>query len=249
MSKMTETLKSWEIGAGLRPKGKAQRPKPADHCEPRIKPTRQVKDRGSLAHQLRGLGAYPRKAGEDLAKRQLAWLTERAKIVDAHRRREAVRDAALRMRATEEIGVDLPEGRKRTRANMTRIKQSEAWRQKQLTPTQRTAETEMQIAWQIRTSGVAPSASRYDGMPGQRDPLAGPESADLEKVWIDWATKANKRKIGLAVVLEVLTEPRTLVEIDTAHRLKRGGAMAIYQAGLDLWAEVRGWGGAYVDQR
>jgi hypothetical protein len=239
---MTETLREWEIGSGVRPRATTTR-RPSvvvDHCEPRvtIKSGREIKDR-SLADRLRQLGPYPRKTSEHLARQQLHWLTERAQILDSHRRREAVREAAIRMRSSEAIDVDLSEGQKRVRRNATRIRQSEAWRHKQLNSEHQEAETEMQLAWQCRTSGIGPSASRYDGMPGQRDAMAGPESAALEQVWIDWANMMNAKRVSLAVVIEVLSEPRTLADIERSRRLERGRAMEIYRAGLDLWLEVR----------
>lgn len=208
---------------------------------------KKVKEGGDLTSRLKRLGPYPRSADGgigELARLRLTWHVERARIVDSWRRRNRLRAVDIQEInfPTEEIAVDLPEGERRVRRNRTRVRQSEAWRHNQLTVMQRQAETNMEISWKVRTQGFGPLVAGYTGMPSAR--VASPVQdldARLEQEWLEWFREALAKKIAVAVVLDVLTEPRTLADIEKSRKLKRGKALAEYQRGLDLWCEQRGW--------
>ena len=140
---------------------------------------------------------------------------------------------------TVEIAVDDPEGTRKARRNLTRVRQSEAWRHNRLTGMQRDAEKEMEFAWRQRTAGLGAASSRYGEARG------GSSRADLgssvDASWLEWAKMAHQRRILVAAVIDCLAEPRTLAEIERTHRMRRGQAFDNYVAGLDLWCEVRGW--------
>ncbi|WP_319798313.1 hypothetical protein [Nitrobacter sp.] len=221
-------------------------------AEEKPKKPRKRREAGDLQEQLRRLGRYPRIAGpydpqlddiEALAKRQLDWHLQRARIIETWRKRSRLTDAEevqARNNPTEDISVDLPEGRKRVRRNETRVRQSEAWRYKQLSPMQRQAESEMGLAWHALTAGLGPAVSRYGaigGGSGDRQSL----SADLEATWLEFMKEAHRRRINVAVVLDCMTEPKTLPEIEKARKMKPGKALATYQTALDVWSELRGW--------
>jgi hypothetical protein len=142
---------------------------------------------------------------------------------------------------TEEISVDLPEGRNKTRKNHTRVRQSEAWRHRRLTAMQQQAVTEMGLAWQAMTSGLGASISRYSNMPGGGSKDRFGLGADLEKTWNEWWRRAHQMRIRCAAFLDFLTEPKTAAEIERERHMKKGRGIENFCAGLDLWAEVRGW--------
>ena len=52
---------------------------------------------------------------------------------------------------------------------------------------------------------------------------------------------AHRRRILVEAVVDVLTEPRSLAEVEHNRRMRKGEAFRNYAAGLDLWCEVRGW--------
>jgi hypothetical protein len=138
---------------------------------------------------------------------------------------------------TVEIAVDDPEGTRKTRRNLTRCRQSEAWRHNKLDGMQRDAWTEMAKAYQIRTAGSRPARSSY----GPRVGGAAPESIALEQTWREWCTAAVDRRIMVSAVVDCLIEPKTLAEIERDHRMRRGEAMDQFISALDLWSELRGW--------
>lgn len=140
---------------------------------------------------------------------------------------------------TVEIAVDDPEATRKARRNLTRCRQSEAWRHNRLSGMQREAEREMELAWRSRTVGLSASVSRYGAPHGGRNRADLGTSADA--TWREWAAEAPRRRIMLAVVIECLTEPKTLGEIERDHRMRRGQAFDHYATGLDLWCELRGW--------
>lgn len=157
-------------------------------------------------------------------------------------RRKAPRDALdwqERHSPTVEISVDDPEATRKARRNLTRCRQSEAWRHNRLTSMQREAEREMELAWRSRTAGLGASVSKYGPSQG------GGGRADVafasDDTWREWAELAPKRRIMVAVVIECLTEPKTLGEIERGHRMRDGHAFLHYATGLDLWCELRGW--------
>jgi len=140
---------------------------------------------------------------------------------------------------TVEISVDDPEATRKARRNLTRCRQSEAWRHNRLSGMQREAEREMELAWRSRTVGLGASASKYGRSfgGGARSDVA----FAMDDVWRDWTGEAPRRRIMLVVVIECLTEPKTLGQIEREHRMRDGQAFQHYAAGLDLWCELRGW--------
>lgn len=140
---------------------------------------------------------------------------------------------------TVEIAVDDPEGTRKARRNLTRVRQSEAWRHNRLTGMQRDAEKEMEFAWRQRTAGLGAAVSQYGLLRG------GSGRADLgssiDTAWLEWTKLAHQRRILVAAVIDCLAEPRTLTEIERTYRMRRGQAFDNYVLALDLWCEVRGW--------
>lgn len=141
---------------------------------------------------------------------------------------------------TVEIAVDDPEATRKTRRNLTRVRQSEAWRHNRLTGMQRDAEKEMEFAWRQRTPGLGAASSRYGEARGggsNRTDLG----ASVDESWREWAAKAVARRIMVNAVIDCLAEPKSLAQVEHDHRMRRGQAFDNYVAGLDLWCEVRGW--------
>ena len=91
----------------------------------------------------------------------------------------------------------------------------------------------------LRIKGAGAAVSRY-GVPA-----GGSSRADVgskaDETWRAWAAEAPRRRIMVAAVIDCLAEPRTLAEIEQAHRMRKGQAFANYAAGVDLWCELRGW--------
>lgn len=164
---------------------------------------------------------------------RLEWIRKRNQLQDAIRQRDAKRVVD----DTVEIAADDPDDLKKVRKNLARAKQSEAWRHNKLTPMQRDAAHEMTLAWQSRTVGLGPSRSKYGAVGGG----AMPESYKLDKEWKDWLAAAVDRRIMIGPVIDCLTEPMTLPEIERKHRMRRGQAMDQFISALDLWCELRGW--------
>jgi hypothetical protein len=190
-----------------------------------------------------------------VARARVAWQEKRRAVAEAHRKRSRVTDVEAmqeRHSPTVEIAVDDGAG-KRTRANYTRVRQSEAWRHNQLSGMQRQAELEMMQAWKNRTAGTglrtfAQWSGPIDG--GHRDDRN--DQGVLELTWLEFVREAKRRRVNRRVIISILTEPRTLGEIEQRHRLQKGRAYTIYVRGLDLWCVLRGWVrpgrfGGYVD--
>jgi hypothetical protein len=213
-----------------------------------------------LVDQMRGLGPCP-DYGPDVhtveqaaavARARVAWQGKREVIMAAHRKRSRVSDAEVlqeRHSPTVEISVDDPAGNQRARRNVTRIRKSESWRHNTLTAMQRQAESEMILAWQARTVGLAVSRSNLDGVRAGRvvtDPTdsSSPQAhrlAELDDAWRGLVIECRRERIPFAVVVAVLTEPRTLGEIDRQFRLRVGASMFEYVRALDAWSVLRGW--------
>ncbi len=140
---------------------------------------------------------------------------------------------------TVEIAVDDPEATRKARRNLTRCRQSEAWRHNRLTGMQREAEREMELALRSRIAGLGTAVSRYGAARGGGTNIELGSATD--SLWRAWATEAPQRRIMVAVVIECLTEPKTLTDIERDHRMRQGQAFEHYAAGLDLWCELRGW--------
>jgi len=223
-------------------------PKPA---EKKSRKPRREKPPVDLQAALRRLGPFPKIEGpydpriedpETLAKQQLDWAAQKARIVSTWRKRAMVSDAEAvqaRNNPTEDIAVDLTDEQKKVRKNSTRVRQSEAWRYKQLTPMQRQAESEMQFAWTVRTAGLGAAVSGYGRPRGGGGGLD--THAEVEGYWRDWNREALSRKIHVGAVIDCIAEPRTLKDIEKAHKLDVGEALANYQRALDVWCVLRRW--------
>ena len=198
---------------------------------------RPVKNRRDERDLYRRLADIDASDADPLEKYQL-----RKVATESWRRRSRIHDveaAQAQHSPTVEIAVDDPEDRKKVRKNSTRVRKSEAWRHNQLTDRQRDAQTEMEFAWTVRTVGLGAAVSNY-GRPrgsagGRLDTFA-----DVEMMWRDWVREALIKKIHISAVIDCIAEPRTLPEIERAHRLRPGRAMANYLRGLDLWGDLRG---------
>lgn len=140
---------------------------------------------------------------------------------------------------TVEIAVDDPEATRKTRRNLTRVRQSEAWRHNRLSGMQRDAEKEMEFAWRQRTAGLGAAASRYGESRGASS--RADLGASVDASWREWVALAHRRRLLVEAVVDVLTEPRSLAEVEHNRRMRKGEAFRNYAAGLDLWCEVRGW--------
>lgn len=140
---------------------------------------------------------------------------------------------------TVEIAVDDPESTRKVRRNLTRCRQSEAWRHNQLSGMQRDAEKEMEFAWRQRTAGLGAASSKY-GRTGARDNRMDLGS-DIDATWRRWASEAHRRRIMVDAVIDCFAEPLTLMQVERKHRMLRSQAMANYIKALDLWCELRGW--------
>lgn len=174
---------------------------------------------------------------------RIAWFRARTAAIDRHRRRARMTDTeSLQERnfPTVEIAVDDPEATRKVRKNLTRVRQSEAWRHNQLSGMQRDAEKEMALAWRANTSGMGAAVSKYNPLGATGD--GGIElSAEISQTWRDWFKEARRRRIRRTVVIDCISEPKTLVEIERDWRLKPGQAFVHYVRGLDLWCQLRGW--------
>jgi hypothetical protein len=183
----------------------------------------------------------------DVARAILAWHRRRTRITETWRKRSRLSDPELvqeRHSPTVEIAVDDPEAKRRVRRNITRVRQSEAWRHNNLDTMQRQAEAEMHSAWRLRTGGLQIRGQRLDlGAAGRPSAIERDTAImlKLDATWREWIVEAKARGIDRRVIIMVLSEPRTLSEVERACRLPRGAAIEIYRRGLDLWCELRGW--------
>jgi hypothetical protein len=205
----------------------------------------------ALVEALAAIGPEPGYDGvhtvEDaasVARARVAWQERRRATTDAHRKRSRVADVEAmqeRHSPTVEIAVDDPAGKRRTRSNFTRVRQSEAWRHNRLSAMERQAETEMLRAWQARTGGLGAIRSALRPRLASGGYRESVESATLESAWLELTREARRRKIKMAVVVEVLTEPKTLRQIDRDYRQRTGMAFSFYVRALALWCVARGW--------
>ncbi len=141
---------------------------------------------------------------------------------------------------TVEIAVDDPEATRRVRRNLTRCRQSDAWRHNRLNGMQRDAEKEMEFAWRLRTNGLGAASPKYGtGLRGNSNRID--LGSSVEASWIEWCRMVHGRRITLDAVTDCLAEPLTLAEVERKHRMRKGEAFDNYVKGLDLWCEVRGW--------
>jgi hypothetical protein len=213
-----------------------------------------------LVDQLQALGPCPDytadvatvEAAAAVARARVAWQGTREAIMAAHRKRLRVSDPEVsqeRHSPTVEISVDDPAGTRRARRNVTRVRQSEAWRHNTLTAMQRQAEQEMQEAWRARTLGLGVTGSNLNAVRAGKtigDPTDMSDQkalwlAQLDDAWRGLVAECRRERIPFAVVVAVLTEPRTLGEIDRQFRLGAGASMFEYVRALDAWSWLRGW--------
>lgn len=151
-----------------------------------------------------------------------------------------VLDWQERHNPTVEIAIDDPDATRKVRRNLTRCRQSEAWRHNQLNGMQRDAEREMELAYRLRTVGLGATSSRVGGIGG----ITSHQfelGAKIDATWRAWARRTRQRRIRLNVVIDCLSEPMTLPQIEARYRIRRGSALVHYGRGLDLWCELRGW--------
>jgi hypothetical protein len=106
---------------------------------------------------------------------------------------------------------------------------------------QRDAERELELAWRSLTSGLGASRSKLMFEPRGHHDSQSDVAANVGEVWREWHREAGRRGIDQRAVIDVLTEPKTLAQVERDRRLRRGHAFAIYSRALDLWAELRGW--------
>lgn len=209
----------------------------------------KAKSVAEIDAKLKRLGPYPMVTGpydaddyDALTRRRLDWTAQRSRLLQQrHERSKAADTEALKAKnqPTVEVAVDDPEAKKRARKNLTRVRQSEAWRYRQLTPMQRQAEIEMETAWRSRTEGMGAAVSKYGAVGGGRDAMVS--AAAMDGTWRDWMAMAPHRGVHVSALIDCLTEPKTLAEVEKERKLKPGNALANYQQGLDLWSELRGW--------
>jgi len=204
----------------------------------RSRKIRKPKSETDLNAALDGMGPIA-----DYPEGRIAWWRDRCAMLDRHRRRSRMSDVeALQERnsPTVSIAVDDPEATRRARRNLTRVRQSEAWRHNRLSGQQQTAERELEFAWRHRTHGLGAACSKYGTLPGGGGDR-GDLGADIDTVWRSWHREAGRRRISQPAFIDLLTEPVTLGQVEKDRRLRRGQAFANYTAALDLWGELRGW--------
>lgn len=223
-----------------------RRPKPGKASKKAKQATRDLRDKlAALGPMPSYADAFTVEQAAEVARQQVRWLRQRDAITETHRKCSRISDPGLlqeRHSPTVEIAVDDPAGKRRARRNITRVRQSEAWRHNNLDGMQRQAESEMHLAWMLRTVGLAAHTLRLDRHVAGAMPISDSKRAELlEETWRDWMAEAPLRGIKIAAVVMTFSEPRTLPEIERACHLKRGQAIEVYRRGLELWAELRGW--------
>lgn len=189
------------------------------------------------AHDLDAPEPGPSDAYGDSYKRQ--WMRRRAELVAAIGRRDAKRRDEER--TVEVVGED-PEDSKRRRTAIMRCNKADAWRHNQLNGMQREAEKELGFAWRLRTGdGPRLAVSKYGARSSGGSPSRMDLGADIEAMWLEWHRMAPIRGVMADPVVELLTAPTTLTDIERNHRMRRGQGLANHVRGLDLWCELRGW--------
>lgn len=222
--------------SGTRPKGVTVRP------SPKVRPSnRDPKTVKECEDRLRRLGTYPMVItgpydAEDydaLTRRRLDWITERGKLLSQkHALGRKTDNDAIAAKGT----TTLSDGD--NRKNATRVKQSEAWRHKQLDGVQRQAELELERVMRSMRGGPSLVAN-YGRVGGGNDPYA--ISAAMEQDYRTWRNSAARRGVLIEAVLTCIVELVTMAEIERAHGFAAGDGISNHRAGLNVWAETRGW--------
>lgn len=201
----------------------------------KVSKTSTAADENAELDALGPVAAYPEG--------RIAWWRARCAIIDRHRRRSRMSDPEKlqeRHSPTVEIAVDDPEATRKARRNLTRARLSEAWRHNQLTSMQRDAQGEMDLARRADVCGMSAAVSKYSPL-GVHGHGGADIAIEIAETWTAWQQQASMRGVAVGVMVDCLSEPLTLADIERAHRLKSGQAMACYVRGLDLWCELRGW--------
>lgn len=176
-----------------------------------------------------------------VARARVAWQDRRAAAIEQYRRRSRLSDPEVVQAMhspTVEISVDDPAGKRSVRANVTRVRLSEAWRHNRLTAMQRQAEAEIEAVWSLRTAGLGLTVSNLARIRGG---AVQPQNDGLELAWLDFLREAQRRRVHLRLLLALITTPVTLAQVERDLRLTRGEAFPAFVAGLDLWCQIRGW--------
>jgi hypothetical protein len=106
---------------------------------------------------------------------------------------------------------------------------------------QQSAERELEFAWRALTHGLGAAKMKMGFEPRGHCDSQNDVAANVGETWREWHREAGRRGIDQRAVIDLLTEPKTLAQVERDRRLRRGHAFAIYARGLDLWAEIRGW--------
>lgn len=177
------------------------------------------------------------------SKLRVRWQQQLVELIATHRRRSRMSDVQEQQEThspTVEISVDDPEATRKVRRNITRVRQSEAWRHNRLSGMQRDAEKELEFAWRQRTAGLGAAVSKY-GLQRGGSTARTDLGSSIDQSWCEWAGLCPGRRIMIAAVIDCLAEPKTLVQVEQEHSMRRGQAFDNYALALDLWCEVRGW--------
>lgn len=195
-------------------------------------------------------GVHTVEAAAVVAKTRVAWQEARREVVETYRRRSRLSDALVvqeRHSPTVEISVDDDAGKRTTRANITRVRRSEAWRHNHLTAMQRQAEFEIARIWRYRAGAVAAKSANIGRAPSSRG-TTGPVGdegefryIELENAWREFVREAPRHSVHVGLVVRLLTDAVTLADVEFEMRIREGEAFRGYTAGLDLWATIRGW--------
>ena len=221
------------------------RPKSPDTPKAMKPPT--DKDVRKVNEDLRRLGPYPMVsagpyAAEDydaLTRRRLDWTERRRQLLaDKHAFSQRSDNDAIRLRGTVALAAGDSAGQEKARKNATRVRQSEVWRYKQLSGTQRQAEIEMEHVIRVLLGGPS-LVAKYGAISGGRDPAT--LSAAMDKTWRDWRRDAAARGINVEAVVDCIGQPKTMAEIERERGFSAGQGIDNHRRGLDLWAQLRGW--------
>lgn len=181
-----------------------------------------------------------------VARARVAWQHRRAGVIEQYRRRSRITDVEVLQAMhspTVEISVDDNAGKRSTRANITRVRQSEAWRHNLLTPFQRQAEFEIAAVWRARAGQLGVKTASFLRIPpaSSQAEHVSMQQVEVELAWLAFLREAKAKRVHVPLVLRLLTEPVTLAQAEFDFRLVPGEAFKAYVAGLDLWCSVRGW--------
>jgi hypothetical protein len=229
------TIKEWELGSRTRA------PAAVKADAPKVAPKKNVpKSLQEVNARLRKLGPYPMATGpysaEDydaLTRRRLDWTRLHGELLEQKRLLSQRTDNdAITAKQTETLSSD------DVRKNATRVKQSEAWRHKQLDPTQQQAEVELESVIRASIGGPAVTA-RYGRIGGGGDPFT--MTSKMAKDWKAWRDRASIRGVNVNAVVACIAEPLTMADVEKRYAIPAGKGIINHKHGLDVWSELRGW--------